>query len=136
MRTRAEAGTLRCRTVFNTPTDADRLELDLRAVGDIAEALFVFVAAGHVDQAAEAVLRVSRAQDFHRVIPAILAGIGPRRNNSSIEIPSQAPESLASHISRRCRSKTGWDSPRIRGRPYELGTADSVSECSAYVQQT
>ena len=64
MRTGAEADTLRYRTVFDTPTDADRLELDLRAVGDIAEALLVFDAAGQVDQPAEAVLRVFRALVF------------------------------------------------------------------------
>ena len=57
----------------DTPTDADRLELDLRAVGDIAEALLVFDAANQLDHAAEAVLRVSRAQGSHGVIPAILA---------------------------------------------------------------
>ena len=55
-RTRAEAETLGYRTVFDTPTDADRLELDHRTVGDIAKALLVFDAAGQVDQPAEPVL--------------------------------------------------------------------------------
>ena len=64
-RTRAEAETLGYRTVFDTPTDADRLELDRRNVGDIAKALLVFDAAGPSRSASRTrTLRLSRSGFF------------------------------------------------------------------------
>ena len=92
--------------------------------------------AGQVDQSAEAVLRVFRAQGFHGVIPAILSAISAKLAQDAIAAVARDVRSEAFRCSRRnfygCSNGLGIALALVAGPtgPENSGTAANVSLCS------